>query len=118
VKTGIDPFAIFAPPILTLIAIVLGYSQSRRIRGGKPLSSIQRKLMFHMPAFVLGMTYAIMLQDHLAALFHWENAWIAVIVPWGRCWRRSLGRDIDAIRFHDQQALNVTIPRLAVMFKL
>ena len=39
--------------------------------------------MVYMPAFVLGMGYAIMLQDHLAALFHWENAWIAVMVAWG-----------------------------------
>jgi len=79
----IDPFAIFAPPILTLIAVALGYSQSRRIRGGKPLSSFQRKLMFYCPFFILGMGYAIMLQDHVAALFHWRNAWIAVIVVWG-----------------------------------
>ena len=82
-KTDIDPAAIFAPPILTLIVLVLGYVQSRIIRRGKPLSSIQRKLMFYMPAFVLGMTYTIMLQDHLAVLFHWENAWIAVMVTWG-----------------------------------
>jgi tryptophan-rich sensory protein len=83
VKTDIDPFAIFFPPILTLIVIALGYSQSRSIRGGKPLSSIQRKLMFYMPAFVLGMGYAMAFHEQLAALFRWENAWIAVMVVWG-----------------------------------
>lgn len=81
--TGLDPFAIFAPPILTLIVIVLGYLQSRMIRRGRPLSPLQRKLMFYMPTFVLGMGYAIMLQDQLAALFHWKNAWIAVMAAWG-----------------------------------
>jgi hypothetical protein len=82
-KTDIDPDAIFAPPILTLIAVALGYSQGRRIRGGKPLSSIQRKMLFYFAFFALGMTYAIMLHDQLAALFHWRSAWIAVMVAWG-----------------------------------
>ena len=79
-KADIDPYAIFAPPILTLIAVALGYSQSRRIRGGKPLSSFQRKLMFYCPFFILGMTYAMAFHDQLAVLFHWRNAWIAVSV--------------------------------------
>jgi hypothetical protein len=83
VKTDINPFAIFAPPILTLIGVALGYSQCRRIRGGKPLSSIQRKMVLYFAFLLLGMGYAIMLQDHLGALFHWENAWIAVMVAWG-----------------------------------
>ena len=39
--------------------------------------------MFYFPIFVLGMGYAIMFQDHLSALFHWEKAWIAVIAAWG-----------------------------------
>jgi uncharacterized membrane protein len=39
--------------------------------------------MFYGPVFTLGMCYAIMLQDHLAALFHWRNTWITVIVAWG-----------------------------------
>jgi|KBSMisStaDraftv2_1062788.scaffolds.fasta_scaffold57635_2 TRAP-type mannitol/chloroaromatic compound transport system permease small subunit len=73
-KTDIDPFAIFAPPILALVVLVLGYVQSRMIRRGRPLSSIQRKLMFYGPVFTLGMCYAIMLQDHLAVLFHWKSA--------------------------------------------
>jgi hypothetical protein len=46
VKTVVDPFAIFAPPILTLIGIGLGYLQCRMIQRGKPLSSIQRKMLF------------------------------------------------------------------------
>ena len=82
-KTDIDPFAIFAPPILTLVVLVLGYVHARIIRRGKPLSSIQRKMLFYATFFVLGMGYATMLQDHLAALFHWENAWVAVMVAWG-----------------------------------
>ena len=95
-KTDIDPFAIFFPPILTLIVIALGYSQSRRIRGGKPLSSIQRKLMLYMPAFVLAMGYAMAFHEQLAALFHWEKAWLAVMVAWGAllaviAWTRHRG---------------------------
>jgi len=82
-KTDIDPYAIFAPPILTLIGVALGYSQCRRIRGGKPLSSIQRKMMFYFAFFALGMTYTMAFHDQLAALFRWKNAWIAVIVAWG-----------------------------------
>ena len=39
--------------------------------------------MFYMPAFVLGMGYAVMFQDKLADLFHWEDAWIAVMIAWG-----------------------------------
>ena len=72
-KTEIDPFAIFAPPIITLAVLVLGYVQSRIIRRGRPLSSIQRKLMFYGPVFTLGMTYAIAFNDQLTALFRWEK---------------------------------------------
>ena len=82
-KTEFDPYAIFAPPILTLIGVALGYSQCRRIRGGKPLSSVQRKMMFYFAFFSLGMTYTMAFHDQLAALFRWKNAWIAVIVAWG-----------------------------------
>jgi len=116
VKAGIDPFAIFAPPVVTLIAIALGYSQAKRIRRGKPLSSFQRKLMFYFPLFFLGMGYAIMLQDHLAALFHWENAWIAVMVAWGallavvawtRYRRNALSRSTAAQRDDPQAGSDV-----------
>jgi hypothetical protein len=82
-KTEIDLFDLLFPPVITLVVLVLGYVQSRIIRRGKPLSSLQRKLMFYGPVFTLGMCYAIMLQDHLAALFHWQSACIAVIVAWG-----------------------------------
>jgi hypothetical protein len=92
VKTGIDPFAILAPPILTLIVIVLGYSQSRRIRGGKPLSSIQRKMLFYFAFFVLGMGYAIMLS--LAEHLDRRDGRVGCVVGGD-----SLGRSIEAIRF-------------------
>src|SRR5579863_4929502 len=92
--TSLDPFDLPLPPVVTLAVLVLGYVQSRIIRRGKPLSSIQRKLLFYGPVFTLGMTYAMAFHGQLAALFHWENAWIAVMVAWGRCWRPSLGRDI------------------------
>jgi glucan phosphoethanolaminetransferase (alkaline phosphatase superfamily) len=82
-KMDIDPSAIFAPPILTFICVVLGYLHGRIIRRGKPLSSIQSKMLFYFAFLVLGMLYAIMLHDQLAALFHWRNAWIAVMVAWG-----------------------------------
>ena len=117
-KAGIDPFAIFAPPIVTVIVILLGYSQARRIRRGKPLSSFQRKLMFYFPLFVLGMGYAIMLQDHLAALLHWEKAWIAVMVAWGAllagiAWARYRRNALSG-----STATERDDPQLAVMFKL
>lgn len=79
----IDPFAIFAHPILTLIGIVLGYVHCRLIRGSKLLSPIQRKMLFYFAFSVLGMTYAMAFHNQLAVLFHWENAWIAVMVAWG-----------------------------------
>jgi hypothetical protein len=40
-------------------------------------------MLLYATVFVLGMGYAIMFQDHLAALFHWASAWIAMIVAWG-----------------------------------
>ena len=82
-KAPIDPFAIFAPPIITLVVLVLGYVQSWIIRRGQPLTSIQRKLLFYGTVFTLGMCYAIAFQDELAALFHWQSSWIAVMVAWG-----------------------------------
>jgi hypothetical protein len=82
-KAAIDPFAIFAPPILTLIVVVLGYLWGRAVRRGKPLSSTQRAMLTYSAVLVLGLTYAEMLEDELAAIFHWKNAWIAVMVAWG-----------------------------------
>jgi hypothetical protein len=81
--TNIDPFDLLMPPVVTLAVLVLGYSQSRMIRRGQPLSSIKRKLLFYGPAFTLGMGYAIILQDQIGTLLHWRNGWIAVIVVWG-----------------------------------
>jgi len=40
-------------------------------------------MLLYFAFFVPGMTYAIMLKDHLGSLFHWENAWIAVRLAWG-----------------------------------
>jgi hypothetical protein len=76
--TSLDPFDLPLPPVVTLAVLVLGYVQSRIIRRGKPLSSL-----FYGPVFTLGMTYAMAFHGQLAALFHWENAWIAVMVAWG-----------------------------------
>ena len=80
---GLDSFDLLAPPILTLIGTVLGYLWCRTVRRGQPLSPIQRNMLFYFAVFVLGMGYAIMLQDRLAILFHWESAWIAVMMAWG-----------------------------------
>lgn len=95
-RREIDPFAIFAPPILTVICVILGYLHGRIIRRGKPLSSIQKKMLFYFAFFILGMGYAIMLQDQLAVLLHWRNAWIAVMVAWAAllavvAWKRYRG---------------------------
>ncbi len=81
--TGLDPFDLLMPPMVALAVLVLGYAQSRRIRGGQPLSSFQRKLLFYGPVFTLGMGYAMAFHLQLAALLHWENAWIAAIAAWG-----------------------------------
>jgi membrane protein implicated in regulation of membrane protease activity len=56
--------------------------------------------MSYGPVFTLGMCYAIMLQDHLAVLFHWRNAWIAVIVASGAllatiAWTRYRGNALS-----------------------
>jgi hypothetical protein len=78
----LDPFALFGPPIVTLVVLVLGYVRSREIRGGRPLSSFQRKLLFYAPVFCLGMGSSIAFQDELGTFFHWGNAWIAAIILW------------------------------------
>jgi len=72
-----------APPILTLISVILGYLWGRTVRRGKPLSSIQKTMLFYFGLLMLGLTYAIILQVQLAILFHWKNAWVAVMVAWG-----------------------------------
>lgn len=53
-------------------------------------------MLFYFAFFILGAAYAIMLEDYLAALFHWKNAWIAVMVAWGAllaaiAWKRRRG---------------------------
>jgi hypothetical protein len=80
---NLDPFALFGPPILALVVLVLGYVRCREIRGGRPLSSFQRKLLFYAPISCLGMGYSIMFQDELAVFFHWRDAWIAAMILWG-----------------------------------
>jgi hypothetical protein len=77
-----DLVNIFAPPVLTLTFGGICYLWARAVRRGRPLTQLQRKMIFYATAFAIGMTYAILFQDTLGALVHWKNAWIATLVLW------------------------------------
>jgi hypothetical protein len=81
--TDLDAIDWLAPPVLALIVTVMGYLWGRTVRRGQGLSSIQWKMLTYSGVLMLGLGYAIILQDQLAALFHWRSAWIAVIIAWG-----------------------------------
>jgi hypothetical protein len=80
--TTLGSFDLLVPPVLTLIGSVLGYLWCRTVRRGKPVSSIQRNMLFYFAVFILGMTYAMALHGQIAALLHWQNAWVAAILVW------------------------------------
>jgi branched-subunit amino acid ABC-type transport system permease component len=81
--TDFDAIDVVAPSVVTLIAVVLAYSWSRRVRGGGPLTSFQKRLMWYGSAFVFGMTYTVMFHNQLSRLVHWKQAWIAIVIAWG-----------------------------------
>lgn len=75
----LDPFDIFAPGILALIFLALGWISSRSIAGGGPLSSQMRKGLFYGFFFVLGMGYSMA----VVAMFGWPRPlWIVFTVAW------------------------------------
>jgi len=81
--TNFDAIDVFAPSVVTLIAVVFAYFWSRGVRGGKPLTSFQKRLMWYGSAFVFGMTYTVMFHSQLSSLVHWKQAWIAIVIAWG-----------------------------------
>jgi hypothetical protein len=70
---------VFAP-ILTIIFGLICYWRLNVLRRGRPLTSFMRVLLVCLCLFALGMTYAILFQDGLAALLHWKEAWLAAIL--------------------------------------
>jgi hypothetical protein len=76
-------FNILAPPVLSLVFSGICYLWARTTRRGKPLTSLQRRMVFYATIFALGMVYLILFQDNLAAFLRWKEAWIAGIVLWG-----------------------------------
>lgn len=80
----------FVAPILALLFSGIAYLWALTTRRGKPLTRLQRWMIFYATAFVLGAAYAILFQDGLGALLHWRESWIGAIlfvgcVPGNRC---------------------------------
>lgn len=94
---NIDWTAVAAIPVLTLILLGVIYLWSRGVRRGKPLLPLQKSMILYASLFSLGMGYAIVFKDQIAALVHWRDAWVVVVILWGialafvawqRHWRR------------------------------
>jgi hypothetical protein len=82
-------------PILTVIFGLGCYWRLRMLRHGRSLTPFMRVLLVCLCLFALGMTSAILLQDELATLLHWKEAWLAAILGWAVvltlfAWRRNL----------------------------
>ena len=82
-QANIDWTAVAAIPVLVLILLVVIYLWSRGVRRGKPLLPIQKSMILYACLFSLGMGYAIVFKDELAALFGWKSAWIIAAILWG-----------------------------------
>lgn len=78
-----DVVTLFAPPILTLVFLGIGYLWARTTRRGRPLTRLQRGMILYAVLFVFGMEYLIMFQDELGAFLHWKSVWIAAGALWG-----------------------------------
>jgi hypothetical protein len=71
---------ILGPPIVGLIFLFLGRPYARLVSAGRPLSPIQRKMLFYGFFFVLGMGYSMA----LIASLHRQGKWAVVLtVGWG-----------------------------------
>jgi hypothetical protein len=80
---NIDWTAIGAIPVLTLILLCVIYLWSRGVRRGKPLLPVQKNMILYAVLFSLGLGYAIVFKDQIAALVRWQSAWVAVVILWG-----------------------------------
>lgn len=76
-KIGIED--VLMPPALALVFLVLGWPYARVLRGGKPLNTVQKKMLMYGFWYVLGMGYMVVTASALR-LPEWT--WIALIVAW------------------------------------
>ena len=72
----IDVAGIVFVPIGTLTVFLVGYMWCRAVRGGRPLTRVQKTMIMYTCLFCFGMGYAIILQRELAFLLHWKEAWV------------------------------------------
>jgi hypothetical protein len=85
---------VFAPPLVALVVLLLGWSATRAINGGRPLTSIQRNMGWFVPLFILGCGYSMM----IVGAFHWPHwTWIPPSAAWAAvlglvAWRRHRQR--------------------------
>ena len=79
----IDVAGIVFVPIGTLMVFLVGYTWCRGVRGGRPLTRVQKTMIMYTCLFCIGMGYAIIFQRELAFLLHWKDAWVAITVAWG-----------------------------------
>ena len=79
----IDLAGIVFVPIGTLMLLLVGYMWCRAVRGGRPLTRVQKTMLMYTCLFCFGMCYAIIFHRELAFLLHWKGAWVAITVVWG-----------------------------------
>ena len=76
-RIGIED--VLMPPALALVFLGLGWPYARSVSGGRPLNSVQKKMLLYGFWYVLGMGYLVMTAGALR-LPNW--AWVASIVTW------------------------------------
>jgi hypothetical protein len=75
----LDPFDIILPPVVASIFLGLGWTSSRAIAGGGPLSSHMKKMLFYSSLFVLGMGYSM----SFVVMLGWPRPlWIVFTATW------------------------------------
>lgn len=81
-----DPLGqLVAPPLGGLIWLFLGWTWCRTVRAGKPLTSVQKKMLAYGFLFVVVMGYLMGWNDQLASAvgFPGRMLWIPLTVAWG-----------------------------------
>jgi hypothetical protein len=83
-QTGrVDVEGILLVPVLTALLAAICYAYARMVRHGRPLTSVQKRMVLCACIFAFGMGNAIVLQDLLASWSNWGKAWIGATVAWG-----------------------------------
>jgi len=86
----IDVSDALMPVALAAVFLVLGWTSTRSINGGRPLNRVQRGMLAYGSSFVLGAGYLAF----VGSLLHLKSGyWVALIAGWGAilgyiAWRR------------------------------